>query len=49
VVAAGSPYRLTGAPPAIRVTTATLTEHEAARLAADVAQVLTPSGFSRSG
>ena len=49
VVAAGAPYRLAGRPPAIRVTTATLTEPEAGRLAADLAEVLAPSGFSRSG
>jgi len=49
VVAAGAPYRLAGRPPAVRVTTATLTEPEAGRLAADLAEVLAPSGFSRSG
>ena len=49
VVAPGAPYRLAGRPPAIRVTTATLTEPEAGRLAADLAEVLAPSGFSRSG
>jgi DNA-binding transcriptional MocR family regulator len=49
VVSAGAPYRLADASPAIRVTTATLTEHEAERLAADLAHVLAPSDFSRSG
>jgi len=49
VVAPGAPYRLAGGPPAIRVTTATLTVHEAERLAVDIADVLAPSGFSRSG
>ncbi len=49
VVAAGAPYRLRGGSSGIRVTTATLTEPEAGRLAADLAEVLAPSGFSRSG
>ncbi len=49
VLAPGAPYRLAGAAPGIRVTTATLTEHEAARLAGDVAEALAPSVFSRSG
>jgi DNA-binding transcriptional MocR family regulator len=49
VVAAGAPYRLAGAPPGIRVTTATLTEREAGLLARDLACVLAPSAFSRSG
>jgi DNA-binding transcriptional MocR family regulator len=49
VLAPGAPYRLPGTAPGIRVTTATLTEHEAARLARDVADVLAPSSLSRSG
>ncbi|MEA2202210.1 MAG: hypothetical protein QOI89_2806 [Solirubrobacteraceae bacterium] len=49
VVAAGAPYRIAASPPAIRVTSATLTGPEAARLSADLADVLAPAGFSRSG
>ncbi len=49
VLAPGAPYRLPGSAPAIRVTTATLTELEAERLADDLAEVLRPSGVSRSG
>jgi hypothetical protein len=49
VVAPGSPYRLPGSPPAIRVTIATLSEPEATRLAGDLAQVLAPARSSRSG
>ena len=49
VVAPGAPYRLAGSAPGIRVTTATLTEAEAERLAADLAEVLAPAGFRRSG
>jgi DNA-binding transcriptional MocR family regulator len=49
VLAPGAPYRLAGAPPGVRVTTATLSEQEAPRLAHDLAEVLAPSSFSRSG
>jgi DNA-binding transcriptional MocR family regulator len=49
VVAPGAPYRLAGSSPAIRVTTATLSEREAERLAADLADVLAPNSSSRSG
>jgi DNA-binding transcriptional MocR family regulator len=49
VVASGAPYRLAGSEPGIRVTTATLTAEEASRLALDLAEVLAPTGFSRSG
>jgi DNA-binding transcriptional MocR family regulator len=49
VLAPGAPYRLPGAHPAIRVTTATLTQPEAARLAGDLADVLNPAVVARSG
>jgi DNA-binding transcriptional MocR family regulator len=49
VVAPGAPYRLPGSSPAVRVTTATLREPEAARLAGDLAEVLAPAHSSRSG
>jgi hypothetical protein len=49
VVAPGMPYRLPGSSPAIRVTIATLTEHEAGRLAADLADVIAPARSSRTG
>ncbi len=49
VLAPGAPYRLSGVSPGIRVTTATLTEPEAARLAGDLAEVLAPVLVSRSG
>ena len=49
VLAPGAPYRLAGAAPGVRVTTATLSEDEAPRLAHDLAEVLAPSHFSRSG
>ena len=49
VVAPGEPYQLPERSPAIRVTSATLTEREAARLADDVADVLAPGAFSRIG
>jgi DNA-binding transcriptional MocR family regulator len=49
VLAPGAPYRLAGAPRGIRVTTATLTEPEATRLAGDVAEVLAPALAGRSG
>jgi DNA-binding transcriptional MocR family regulator len=49
VVAPGAPYRLPGSEPGVRVTTATLTEHESARLADDLAKILAPSAVSRSG
>jgi DNA-binding transcriptional MocR family regulator len=49
VLAPGTPYRLAAAPPAVRVTTATLEQDEADRLALDIAAVLAPGGFSRSG
>jgi len=49
VVAPGAAYRLAGSPPAIRVTIATLSEPESARLAADLAEVLAPARSSRSG
>ncbi len=49
VLAPGAPYRLPGAAPGVRVTTATLTAQEATRLAGDVAAVLAPGAASRSG
>jgi DNA-binding transcriptional MocR family regulator len=49
VVAPGAPYRLAGSSPAVRVTTATLLEDEADRLAGDLARILDPAAFSRSG
>jgi DNA-binding transcriptional MocR family regulator len=49
VVAPGAPFRLPGAAPAIRVTVATLREPEARRLAADLADILSQAGASRSG
>jgi DNA-binding transcriptional MocR family regulator len=49
VVAPGAAFRLAGSPAAIRVTTATLTEHEAPRLAADLADVIAPARASRAG
>jgi DNA-binding transcriptional MocR family regulator len=49
VLAPGAPYRLASSAPAIRVTIATLIEREAERLADDLADVLRPSGASRSG
>ncbi len=49
VLAPGAPHRLAGSAPAVRATTATLTEPEAARLAGDLSDVLSPVGFSRSG
>ncbi len=49
VLAPGAPYRLPGAAPGLRVTTATLSELQAPRLAHDLAEILAPSSFSRSG
>jgi DNA-binding transcriptional MocR family regulator len=48
-VASGAPYRLGATAPAIRITTATLGEDQACRLARDLAEVLTPAAASRSG
>jgi DNA-binding transcriptional MocR family regulator len=49
VLAPGAPFRLADSPPAIRITIATLSEQEASRLAADVADVLAPARARRSG
>jgi DNA-binding transcriptional MocR family regulator len=49
VLAPGAPYRLPGGSPGVRVTTATLERREAERLAGDLADVLAPAGFRRSG
>ncbi len=49
VVAPGAPYRLAASPPAIRITIATLSEEEAARLADDLAEVCAPARAARTG
>ncbi|HEX7610497.1 MAG TPA: aminotransferase class I/II-fold pyridoxal phosphate-dependent enzyme [Solirubrobacteraceae bacterium] len=49
VVAAGAPYRLGDGPQAIRVTTATLSGSEAGALAHEIADVLAPAAWARSG
>jgi DNA-binding transcriptional MocR family regulator len=49
VLAPGAPYRLPGAPPAVRVTTATLAPEEAEQLAQELVHTLAPSQLSRSG
>jgi DNA-binding transcriptional MocR family regulator len=49
VVAPGAPFRLAGGPTAIRITIATLLEHEAQRLADDLAEILGRSGAPRAG
>jgi DNA-binding transcriptional MocR family regulator len=49
VLAPGAPYRLSASSPAVRVTTATLLEAEAAILAGDLAEVLAPARARRSG
>jgi DNA-binding transcriptional MocR family regulator len=49
VVAAGAPYRLAGAAPAIRVTIAALSESEAPKLAADLGDILAAVRAGRSG
>jgi DNA-binding transcriptional MocR family regulator len=49
LVCAGAPYTLATGDPAVRVTAATLLEHEAAALAAALADVLAAEGASRSG
>ena len=49
VLAPGAAYRLPGSQPGIRVTTATLTQPEAAQLAADLADLLAPTHVSRNG
>ncbi len=49
VVAPGAPFRLADSPPAIRITIATLGEHESARLAGDLAEALAPARVSRAG
>jgi DNA-binding transcriptional MocR family regulator len=49
VLAPGAPYRLSDDAPAVRVTTATLLEDEAERLALDLSDVLAPAGSSRTG
>jgi DNA-binding transcriptional MocR family regulator len=49
VVAPGAPFRLSGCPPAIRVTIATLQAEESTRLAGDLADVLGSARASRAG
>jgi DNA-binding transcriptional MocR family regulator len=49
VLAPGAPYRLPGSQPGVRATIATLTAVQAARLSRDLADILAPSTFSRSG
>jgi DNA-binding transcriptional MocR family regulator len=49
VVAPGTPYRLPGSAPGIRVTIATLRKQEARRLARDLAEALAPARSVRSG
>ena len=49
VVAPGARYRLSARAPAIRVTTAALLPAEAARLAADLAEICAAAPASRSG
>jgi DNA-binding transcriptional MocR family regulator len=49
VLAPGAPFRLAGSPPAVRVTIATLEQHECERLAADLADVCAPARAARSG
>jgi DNA-binding transcriptional MocR family regulator len=49
VVASGAAYRLQGAAPGIRATTAALKQDDAERLAQDIAAVLDPAAASRSG
>jgi DNA-binding transcriptional MocR family regulator len=49
VVAPGEPFRLAASPPAVRVTIATLQEHEAPRLADDLSASLAGEPASRAG
>jgi DNA-binding transcriptional MocR family regulator len=49
VVAPGTPFRLDGSSPAIRVTIATLLEEECERLAGDLADVCAPARAARTG
>ncbi len=49
VVAPGARYRLASSRPAIRITAATLQAPDSERLAADLAEVLSPSHASRTG
>lgn len=49
VLAPGEPYRLPGAPPAVRVTISTLAEDHARALAEDLALVLAPARAARAG
>lgn len=49
VVAPGAPFRLASSPPAIRITIATLGEHECEQLADDLADVCAPARAARTG
>lgn len=49
VLAPGAPFRLADAPQAVRVTSATLCEHDADALARDLAGTLAPARWARSG
>jgi DNA-binding transcriptional MocR family regulator len=49
VLAPGAPYRLNGSSPAVRITIATLEQHECERLAADLADVCAPARAARTG
>lgn len=49
VVAPGAPFRLGAAAPAVRVTISTLSAAEAERLSDDLADVLAPTRWARSG
>ena len=49
VLAPGAPYRLGDSPPAVRITIATLHEHESQRLARELADVCAPASVARSG
>ena len=49
VLAPGAPFSLASSPPAIRITIATLEQHECERLAADLADVCAPARAARTG
>ncbi len=49
VLAPGAAYRLGASPPAVRITIATLSEDESARLAGDLAEACAPARAARAG